>query len=141
MIRYSLKCAAGHTFDSWFQSADAFDTLVSRAMVSCTVCASSEVSKALMAPGVAVNESDSVARPLSTAPHPAEQALRALRAELEKNSTYVGKNFAKEARKMHLGDAPEKPIHGEARPEEARALIEDGIPVMPLPILPKDRAN
>jgi len=140
MIRYSLKCSEGHAFDSWFQSAAAFDTLVSRAMVVCAVCGTETVSKALMAPGVAVAEA-TVPRPLGHAMHPAEKALRALRAEVEKNSTYVGTNFASEARKMHLGDAPEKPIHGEAAPHEARALIDDGIAILPLPMLPKERVN
>ena len=140
MIRYALKCSEGHAFDSWFQSAAAFDTLMSRAMVVCAVCGTETVSKALMAPGVAVAEAI-VPRPLGHAMHPAEKALRALRAEVEKNSTYVGTNFASEARKMHLGDAPEKPIHGEAAPQEVRALIDDGIAILPLPILPKERVN
>jgi hypothetical protein len=73
-------------------------------------------------------------RPLSGQAHPAEQALKAMRAYLEKNSTYVGGNFAREARAMHLGDSPERAIHGEAKPDEARALIEDGVPILPLPV-------
>ncbi len=70
-----------------------------------------------------------------------EEALQAFRKHLDDNSTYVGDKFASEARKIHLGEAPERLIHGEAKPEEAKALIEDGIPVAPLPVLPKDRSN
>jgi hypothetical protein len=155
MIRYALKCADGHRFESWFQSADAFDTLAARGMVSCAVCGGADVSKAMMAPRVAGDAPVPVlapdpakppaaakpAGPLTGSPHPAEQMLRALKDHIAKSSTYVGGRFAAEARAMHLGDAPEKPIHGEANAEEARALIEDGVPILPLPVLPKDRAN
>jgi len=148
MIRYALTCAEGHEFESWFQSAAAFDSLAEKGMVSCAVCGGTDVKKALMAPKVAAESKAAPApaaepqRPLSGAPaHPAEQMLRALKEHVEKTSTYVGGNFAKEARAMHLGEAPEKPIHGEANAEEAKSLIEDGVPVMPLPVLPKDRAN
>lgn len=150
MIRYALKCAEGHTFDSWFQSADAFDGLAGRGMVACAVCGSSDVSKAVMAPRVAL--SDGAPAPVEApkpeavpdlrgSEHPAEAAIKAFREKLEKISTYVGGSFAEEARKIHLGDAPERMIHGEAKPEEARALLEDGVPIAPLPFLPKSKAN
>src|SRR6056297_2290798 len=149
MIRYALKCAEGHNFESWFQSADAFDGLVAKGLVSCAVCGGTDVKKALMAPKVAADQTSQAvaeaavpAKPLSAPPtHPAEQMLRALKEHVEKTSTYVGGNFAKEARAMHLGETPEKPIHGEANAAEAKALIEDGVPVLPLPVVPKDRAN
>jgi hypothetical protein len=79
--------------------------------------------------------------PLSQPAHPAEQMLRALREHLAKNSTYVGGRFASEARAMHLGEADQRPIHGEADITEARALLEEGIPIAPLPILPPDKTN
>lgn len=146
MIRYALKCAEGHSFDSWFQSADAFDALAARGMVSCAVCGGVEVSKALMAPRVTGGDAPEApakpeARPLSTPAHPAEQMLRAMREHLARHSTYVGGRFAEEARAMHLGERAEQPIHGEAKPDEARALIEEGIPIAPLPFLPPDKAN
>lgn len=151
MIRYSLKCADGHNFESWFQSADAFDGLVAKRLVSCAICGETSVSKAMMAPGVSVSGDPVADTPLraasssrgalSTPNHPAEAMLRAMRAHVEKTSTYVGGNFARDARAMHLGDLPEKPIHGEAAPDEARALIEDGVPILPLPMLPKGKAN
>lgn len=79
--------------------------------------------------------------PLTQPAHPAEDALRAMRNHVEENASYVGGNFAKEARAMHLGDAPEKPIYGEAKLDEAKALIEDGVPILPLPGVPKRNAN
>ncbi len=139
MIRYTLKCKDGHGFESWFQSADAYDDLTARGLVSCAVCGAAGVSKAMMAPKVAAK--GGAAAPLSTASNPGEQALRKMRDHVEKTSTYVGGNFAREAREMFLGDAPEKSIYGEAGPEEARALIEDGVPILPLPGLPKRKAN
>jgi len=150
MIRYALKCAEGHSFESWFQSADAYDALASKGLVTCAICGGTEVSKAMMAPRVATAEDASAIdvaamptpeRPLSAPAHPAEQMLRAMREHLEKNSTYVGDQFAQEARAMHLGETEEKPIHGEAAPEEAKALIEDGVPIAPLPVLPPEKAN
>ncbi len=150
MIRYALKCADGHAFDSWFQSTETFDGLMARGHVTCAICGQSDVSKALMAPNVAVSASparkpgEATPTPptsLSAPVHPAEAMLRAMREHVEKTSTYVGGNFAREARAMHLGDRPEQAIHGEAAPDEARALIEDGIPILPLPMLPKRKAN
>jgi hypothetical protein len=159
MIRYALKCAQGHTFDSWFQSAEAYEALAGRGLVSCAICGSAEVKKALMSPGVAVGDAvaapvaSSAAEPpsapaaprqpgpLSAPAHPAEQVLRAIRKHLAENSTYVGKRFADEARAMHLGERDASAIHGEASVEDARALIEDGIEIAPLPILPPDKTN
>ncbi|MBF9044030.1 DUF1178 family protein [Rhodobacterales bacterium HKCCE4037] len=134
MIRYTLKCSDGHQFESWFQSADAFDALDAKGMVSCAVCGGTEVSKALMAPPVPKKGRQAgEERPLSRPSHPAEEMLKQMREHVEKNSTYVGGSFAKEARAQHLGDAPERAIHGEANAQEARALIEDGVPILPLP--------
>lgn len=161
MIRYSLKCAEGHGFESWFQSADAYDALAQKGLVSCAVCGGTDVSKAMMAPRVggselAVVEDQAVASgsgsepvsggasragPLSAPAHPAEEVLRAMREHVEKNSTDVGQNFAREARAMHVGDVPEKAIHGVAGPEEAKALIEDGVPILPMPGPPRSKAN
>ena len=147
MIRYSLKCAAEHSFDSWFQSAAAFDALAKAGHVSCPKCGSAEISKTLMAPAVTPsseksgNDKPSLHKPLSTPANPQEQALAALRAEVEANSDYVGKSFVTEARKMHEGTAAPRAIHGEARLDEARKLVEDGVPVMPLPFLPPRKVN
>ena len=144
MINYSLKCTDGHVFDSWFQSADAFDKLLGAGMISCAICGTSEVAKSVMAPNVrparkAATSSEN--RPLSTPANSQEAALAQLKEHVEKNSDYVGMNFAAQARAMHEGDAPARSIHGEAKPEEARKLIEDGVPVMPLPFRPTRKTN
>ncbi|MGB0771549.1 MAG: DUF1178 family protein [Paracoccaceae bacterium] len=143
MIQYSLKCENNHSFDSWFASADAYDKLADNGMVSCAVCGSTKVSKAIMAPRVRTTKGKEapVAPTLPTEKSAAEQAIAEMRAQVEQNSEYVGTNFATEARSMHLGDAPERAIYGEAKPEEAKSLIEDGIPVTPLPFMPTRKSN
>jgi hypothetical protein len=149
MIRYSLTCADNHAFESWFQSAQAYDRLHAAGHVVCAVCGSATVSKSLMAPSVRASRGENLPaapapdpRPLSAPPaDPAEAALAALRRHVEKNSEYVGMNFAAEARAIHDGSSPERAIYGEARPDTARQLIEDGIPVAPLPFLPTRKAN
>lgn len=150
MIKYTLKCRNGHRFDSWFASASAFDTLTVGGHVSCVMCGDTKVDKAIMAPHVSTTR-DVVARG-DTSPAAPETAVRAgseamakalaeMRNHVEKNATYVGGGFAKQARAMHLGDAPERAIWGEANLSEAKALIEDGVPVAPLPFIPTRKAN
>ena len=143
MIQYSLKCENDHSFDSWFASADAYDKLAENGMVSCAVCGSTKVSKAIMAPRVRTTKGkEAPAAPtLPTEKSVAEQAMAKMRAKVEQNSEYVGTNFATEARSMHLGDAPERAIYGEAKPEEAKSLIEDGLPVTPLAFMPTLKSN
>ena len=138
MIQFTLRCTDGHQFDSWFQSAAAYDSLKSAGHLACAVCGSGDVDKAIMAPRVS-NARES--GPLSAPASPAEQALAKFKAHIEKNSDYVGMEFAREARAIHDGDAPERPIHGEARIEEARKLIEDGVSVTPLPFRPNRKTN
>lgn len=146
MIQYTLKCSKGHTFDSWFQSASAFDKLVGAKMVSCAICGTHEVDKAIMAPRVrpardAAPEPAGDQKPLSTPASPEQAALAQLKEHVEQNSDYVGMNFATEARAMHDGDTPARPIHGEAKLDEAKKLIEDGVPVAPLPFRPTRKTN
>ena len=135
MIRYALRCEKGHDFDGWFRSSDAFETTRAAGHVACTQCGSSQVEKSLMAPAVPA------AQKAEPAMNPVEAALHALRQQVEANSDYVGLKFADEARAMHEGRVPGRAIHGEAKPEEARKLIEDGIPVAPLPFRTRERAN
>jgi hypothetical protein len=143
MIRYALKCPDGHGFESWFQSAGAFDALSAQGHVACPVCGATGIEKSLMAPAVAAPRDDreSARVPLATPSNPLEEALAALRRQVEENSEYVGTDFAAEARRIHGGEAPERSIYGEARPDEARRLIEDGVPVAPLPFLPARKTN
>ncbi len=148
MIRYALKCTDDHSFESWFQSAEAFEKLLGSNMVACPVCGSEDVEKAIMAPRVRPSRSKAVVpaapaeKPALTEPaNEAEQALAKLRKEVEKNSDYVGLSFAAEARKMHDGEVPHRSIYGEAKPDEAKKLIEDGVPVAPLPFIPNRKTN
>ncbi|MTH34457.1 DUF1178 family protein [Paracoccus limosus] len=135
MIRYDLRCDKGHDFDGWFRDSAGFDALNRVGQVTCTHCGSSKVEKALMAPRVAS------AGELTSPRDEREKALEALRKQVEENSDYVGMSFAAEARAMHEGRSPERAIHGEAKLEEARQLLEDGIPVAPLPFRTRQRAN
>ena len=135
MIRYALRCDKGHDFDGWFRSSDAFETTRAAGHVACTQCGSDKVEKSLMAPAVPVAKQ---AQPAMT---PAEAALHALRQQVEASSDYVGLKFVDEARAMHEGRTPGRAIHGEARIEDARKLIEDGVPVAPLPFLPRQKVN
>lgn len=129
MIRFSLRCDKAHRFDSWFGSSVDFDRLSSSGLVVCAICGSRAVEKDLMAPNVNSGTEPSLSAPAS----PAEQALAELRRKIEAQSEDVGRDFAAEARRIHEGTAPARPIIGEARPQDARALLEDGIPVAPLP--------
>lgn len=139
MIRYTLNCAAGHGFDSWFQSAEAVEKLLGAGHVTCPTCGVATVTKALMAPSV--QPARRATAPLRDPATDQEAALAALRAEVEAKSEYVGMNFVAEARAMHDGDTPERSIYGEARPEEAIKLLEDGVPVAPLPFMPLRKTN
>lgn len=148
MIRYALSCDQDHAFESWFQSANAFDKLQGAGMIACPDCGSARVVKSLMAPQVqparkAVSgpPADSGAGPLTTPRNPREKALAELRRKVEENSEYVGMSFAAEARAIHDGEAPGRSIWGEAKPAEAKALIEDGIPVAPLPFMPQRKTQ
>ncbi len=118
MIKFNLKCEHGHGFDSWFGSNADYEKLQQRGLISCVICGSCVVSKAIMAPRVAQNH---------TAPDLREKP------PVED----VGTKFPEEARKMHNGDAPKRAIMGEAKIEEARALLEEGVPVVPVGIKPK----
>jgi hypothetical protein len=156
MIRYSLHCERGHAFESWFQSSAAYDSQVKRKLVTCPACGSAKVEKAIMAPQIVSKkgrDSTAAAEPASpvdvTAPASTplmmaqERELRAklreLRDHIVKNADNVGERFPNEARKMHYGDIEHRPIYGEASPDEARSLIEEGVEVSPLPVLPDDR--
>jgi hypothetical protein len=132
MIRFSLRCDREHQFDSWFGSSADYDRLTGAKMVSCAVCGSTSVQKDLMAPGVASGAAEP-ARSLSALTSPAEQALGELRRKIEATSENVGTGFAAEARRIHNGEAQKRSIYGEARISDARALIEDGIKIAPLP--------
>lgn len=137
MIRYALRCDKGHDFEGWFRSSDGYACLRAGRQVACTECGSTAVEKALMAPAVPAEKRPEPAKDRV----PAKVMLEKLRAHVEEHSNYVGPRFADEARAMHEGRSPSRAIHGEARPDEARQLIEDGVPVAPLPFIPRQKAN
>ena len=164
MIRYSLQCEQGHAFESWFQSSSADESQEKRRLVNCPICGSAKVERAIMAPRIVSSrkrqdraEPAPAAAPVPSpstevaAPAPTstpllmaqERELRAklreLRDHIVKNADNVGERFPNEARKMHYGDIEHRPIYGEASPEEARSLIDEGVEVSPLPVLPDDR--
>jgi hypothetical protein len=164
MIRYALNCDRGHVFESWFANSAAYDKQAKRALVTCPVCGSAKVEKAIMAPRLA--RADASPQP-ARAPNPARapiaqtptapvsaktpvamvsaaerelrQKLKELRDHVTKNASYVGQRFPEEARKIHYGETEHRSIYGEASAEEAKALHEEGIEFHPLPVLPDDK--
>ena len=141
MIVFDLACADGHVFEAWFGSTGAYDDQRARGLLACPLCGSAEVAKALMAPNVsAKGNSGSLSVPMrGGAIAPAEMktmlaALAKAQAKMLEGSEHVGARFAAEARAIHDGDAPERQIHGQATREEAKALIDEGVPVAPLPL-------
>lgn len=154
MIRYSLRCERGHAFESWFQSSSAYDSQRKRGLVACPSCDSTKVEKAIMAPRIArKGKSKSATEPVTAptedtsstslvmAPQEREllSKLRELRDHVLKNADDVGNKFPEEARKMHYGDIEQRAIYGEATADEARSLVDEGIDVAALPVLPGDR--
>jgi hypothetical protein len=149
MIRYSLVCEHDHAWDAWFASSASYDEQAARGLVACPICASTIVRKAPMAPAVVTSKAE---RPLPAvaAATPAPDTLDAppqvkaffekWRAHVAENYDYVGDAFAAEARKIHEGETDDRLIYGETTPEEARALIEDGVPVAHLPAAASPRA-
>jgi hypothetical protein len=162
MIRYTLVCNKRHEFESWFTNSAAYDKQVRRGLVTCPLCGSAKVEKALMAPGLGRSDTSSRSKapptqPLPPAPaeatpaaaqtpvamiSPQEQEfrrkLRELRDHLVKNAENVGPRFPEEARKMHYGEAEHRSIYGVASPKDAKELHEEGIEFSPLPVLPDE---
>ena len=180
MIRYALACDRGHGFESWFQNSAAYDKQHKRSLVTCPLCGSAKVEKAIMAPSIGANASINAPlpemagpqppTPSPTPPHPGppplqpaplppippippknpvammspperelRQKLKELRDHIVKNANYVGPRFPEEARKIHYGETEHRSIYGEASPEQAKELHEEGIEFHPLPILPDDK--
>ena len=154
MIRYALACGKGHAFESWFANSAAYDKQAARGLISCPLCGSAKVEKALMSPALGKAGRREVA-PTEPAPVKADEKtpvaviskhegelrkkLKELRDHLVKNADYVGEKFPEEARRMHYGEIEHRSIYGEASPDTAAALAEEGIDVHPLPRLPDDR--
>jgi hypothetical protein len=161
MILYTLVCDNKHSFESWFPNSAAYDKQVARGLVSCPACNSTKVEKAIMAPSLG-RSGKRAAKPATEATadstaadgpteakasvammSPQEMEFRAklkeLRTHLTKNADYVGGRFPEEARKMHYGETEHRSIYGEASPDDAKALHDEGIEFHPLPVLPGER--
>ena len=148
MIRYALNCDQGHEFESWFQSSSVYDKQAKRGLLSCPHCGSAKIGKAIMAPRLAGTNREvtpqaappknSVAM-LSPQEREIRTKLKELRDHLTKNAENVGPKFPEHARKMHYGEIEHRSIYGEASPEEAKGLAEEGVEFHPLPILPDDK--
>ncbi|HRP79483.1 MAG TPA: DUF1178 family protein [Aquamicrobium sp.] len=139
MIRFSLCCDNDHSFDGWFRNGEDFSAQQARGLVSCPVCQSVKVEKALMAPAVSTGrKQDKMALAMGEEQRKALAKLKAMAEEAKKNADYVGDKFAEEARKIHFGEVEPRGIYGEASAEEARGLVEDGVEFVPLPTFPDD---
>ena len=163
MIRYALHCEHGHAFESWFKNSAAYDKQAKRNLVTCPICGSAKVAKAIMAPRLSRTDavepaSAPAALPPPPPPAPAPSAapakqpvammssherelrkkLKELREVITRNADYVGARFPEQARKIHYGEAEQRSIYGEASPDEAKELHEEGIEFHPLPILPDE---
>jgi hypothetical protein len=134
MIRYQLVCSKDHDFEGWFRDSAAYDAQAKKGLLVCPTCNSKKIMKAPMAP--AVSKKGELAEAVSKARAMREWVTN-VRKEVEKNAEYVGEKFPDEARAIHHGDAKERQIYGEATLADARDLIEEGIPVAPLPSLPR----
>lgn len=145
MIRYDLICDKGHAFDGWFRDSAAYDAQAKRGLVNCAECGSVTIEKQLMAPGIPAKSNRKAAVPQKMMAGPVDarsqmllHMMREMRKSVEANAEYVGDNFAEEARRIHYAEAEKRGIYGEATPQDANALIEEGIEVHPLPRLPED---
>jgi hypothetical protein len=161
MIRYALNCDHGHAFESWFANSAAYDKQAKRALVACPVCDSTKVEKAIMSPRLGradAADAPPMKLPMSAVPAPGpvqgpvqgpvavmspperelRKKLKELRDHITKNADYVGPRFPEQARKIHYGEIEHRSIYGEASPDEAKELHEEGIEFHPLPILPDE---
>jgi hypothetical protein len=140
VISYALACDNDHKFEAWFRNAAAYDEQHARGIVTCPVCSSTSVEKALMAPSVSRAGSEKASLSIG---HPEHKKLReamiALRNKVTSEADYVGDKFADEARKIHFKEVEPRGIYGEATREEVSGLIEDGVDFMPLPNIPEDQ--
>jgi hypothetical protein len=162
MIRYSLACDKGHGFESWFQNSAAYDKQAKRGLVTCPICGSTKVDKAIMAPrlartkkragpqasaptasaapaAAAASESKAPVAIMSPQEREFRTKLKELRDHLTRNAEHVGPRFPEEARKMHYGEIEHRSIYGEASAEDAKELLDEGIEFHPLPVLPDER--
>lgn len=146
MMKYALGCADGHSFDSWFPDGASYDTQRKRGLVACPECGSTKVQKAVMAPAVlggdrvspAPAETRSVEVLMDDHRRKTRDMIARVRREIEANTDDVGGRFPEIARAIHQGDEPERAIRGRASLDEAKALVEEGVVILPMPTLGDD---
>lgn len=141
MIKYALVCELEHDFEGWFGSSSDYDDQQSRGLLACPVCDSKAVRKQIMAPAVAGTKKGLTTDERAKMRQVMTQAVRQVREHVEDNFDYMGDRFADEARAIHEGRSEERGIYGEASPKEVRELIEDGVPVAPLPGKPPEEGE
>ena len=150
MIVFDLRCGNGHVFEAWFGSSAAYEEQRAGGLVACPLCGSGEVDKAVMAPNVGAKGNQRAAAPVKPDEPPTPAAVKAALAAMAaaqaralEKSQWVGTAFADKARAMHVGAAPEAPIHGQASLAAAKALAEEGVPIAPLPfpVVPPETRN
>ncbi len=151
MIHYQLQCREAHGFDGWFRDSAAFEAQAARGLIACPTCGDTNVARALMAPALAKGaalpaplpppQPAPAGKPVAVAgggmPDHLRAMLQRMRAEVERTCDYVGADFADEARRIHSGESEKRGIYGEATPEQAEALAEDGIEVARIPWVPR----
>ncbi len=135
MIRYALRCGKAHDFEAWFASGATYDSERKKRRVECPVCGDRKIAKAPMAPSLSRGRDTQVPNPAGDPGTRAKvkQYFTALRRHVEENFENVGTRFPEEARKMHYGETEDRAIFGDASPDEARELVEEGIEIAPLP--------
>lgn len=147
MIVFDLLCTpSGHVFEAWFASSDAFETQKMDGLVHCPICSSNDIGKALMAPNIPAKSNQRAIAVASGETPDAKMMLAALakaQAAVLENSSWVGRDFANQARAMDAGEIDKASIHGEASHSEVKSLIEDGIEIapLPLPVIPPNQSN
>lgn len=143
MIVFDLRCGAGHVFEAWFGSSADYEAQRGKALIACPMCGDTGIDKAVMAPNVAAKGNQRAAVAGKPDPKQLMAALAQAQAKMLEGSQWVGLAFADKARAMHLGEEAHASIHGQASVEEARALIEEGVSVapLPLPVVPPEQRN
>jgi hypothetical protein len=133
MIRYALTCDREHEFEGWFGASADFDDQQARGLIECPVCASKAVRKAIMAPAVAGTKKKGQDIAPAQSQAVMMEAMGRIRRHVEENFDDVGDAFATEARAIHEGRSEDRGIYGQATSKEVRDLVEDGVPIAPLP--------
>jgi len=143
MIVFDLKCGGGHVFEAWFGSSSAYEDQRTAGQARCPLCDSADITKALMAPAIAAKGNRTPDSPTPDAVKAVMKLIAARQAEALKSSQWVGPAFAERARAMHLGEEKQATIHGQASLADAKALVDDGIAItpLPLPIAPPEKLN